>query len=429
MTKQIFNQLKKGKRMKRIAFILLAATFIVLAACDAQKREIRSVNNAVQRGNVQEAKERIDTIIEGEAATNPEAWVTKAQVYLEIFASEDPYVKDLHPSPLAVADEALQKAEELDAEGDQTFFIITQKELLGRMYINAGLEEFNAERFSMAAANFYRSYEIDKSFGGTDNMVLYYAAIAAARANLLEDAKKYLTEYLEIGYQENEDFSETDVYVLLINVLTNLEDEDETEKWIAKAKEIDPVETHIDIIFAEANYYLRIGDAEGAEQAINAAIDRQPDNPDLHRALGDNYQRVVQDESLSPEVRQDAFDKAVESYENSLELNPDQYTVVFFLGAMYFEKGRELFQEADEIYRDCMATENYHCPEYVKKEAEMKEMWLKAQPYLEEAKGMLDESHEDFEAILNSLANLYARTNQNEKLQEIMEIRKSLGIE
>ncbi len=404
--------------MKRILFLLIAAVFVTLIACDVQQRELTSISRDLEDGQVALAKERIDSIIETEARENPNAWLTKANVYMEIALSEDPAISELHPTPLQVADDAIKKAEEIDKDNQFLLHIQQANLFLSQVYYEIGAGKFNEGVFDDASSLFYRSYEISESFGSIDTLTLFYAGYAAKQGELMEDATKYMEKLVEL------DFHELEVYTTLISAHAGLENYDEAEKWIERAKELDPDEVPIEIIFAEANYYLRIGDAEGAERAISAAIEREPDNANLYFALGANYERIYLDDTHTEEDRDNAFNSAIESYEQSLELEPDQFDVVYSIGALYFNKGIMLYEEADEALR-----EDHDFALYEKRAKEFQSIWLKAQPYLEEAKEMIDEENPNYRVVINSLTELYARTNQTDKLNEIMELRKRKGFE
>ncbi|MFW5793329.1 MAG: tetratricopeptide repeat protein [Bacteroidota bacterium] len=404
--------------MKRTFFLILTAALIALVGCDAQKREINSIESEAKKGNIAEALERIETAIEGEAATLPNAWVVRAEVYMNIFMSEDPEINELHPDPLGEAYKSLKKAKELD-EKNQLFLVIQQKELmLSQMFNEAGAVSFNEGRYPLASSFFYHSYEVSESFGTIDTLTLYYAAVSAERGMMYKEANEYLHKLVELEYDE------PGVYVSLINVAGAMEDHAEAEKWIEKAKEKYGEERDISLIFAEANYYLKSGNSKKAEKAINIAIEKQPDNPSLYYALGGNYERIYSDTTYTDKDREEAYDKAVNAYKKSLEIDPEQFDVVFSLGALYFNKGIQIFEKADEKLR-----EDFDFKEYKKSEEKFKEMWLKSQPYLEKALEMIEPENPNYSLVVNSLRELYARTGQDDELKLILELIEAEGIE
>jgi len=410
-------------RMKRILFLLVASAMVILSSCDAQKKELNAINSELKRKNVLVAKERIDAAVEGELAANPKAWITKANVYMDLFLAEDPEVKNSHQDPLGVANESLMKAKELDLT-NQHFLSIQQNELmLTQMLHEAGALAFNEGRFPIASNYFRSSYDVSKRFGSIDTLTLFYAAYSAERGMMYQEAKQYLNELIDINYRE------VNVYTSLINVSAALEEHDEAKRWIKEAKGDDPASVDIAIIFSAANYYLKTGDTEGAESAINEAIEREPNNSNLYFALGANYERIYGDNTHSAKDREEAFQKAIDAYKKSLEIDPEQFQVVYSIGALYFNRGIATFEKAQQVLRDCEAAKDWHCNEYNIKEKEFKQMWLAGQPFLEEAKELLDYNDPNFKVVINSLTELYARTSQNDKLMEMIELKKRLGFD
>ncbi|MFO8066814.1 MAG: hypothetical protein R6U11_04450, partial [Bacteroidales bacterium] len=148
--------------MKRIFFLLVSAALITLVACDAQKREITSIEREAKQGNIVDAKTRIDSILQTDAKELPTAWVVKADVYMNIFTAEEDSIKELHQDPLGEAYDALKKAKELD-ENNQLFLVLQQKELqLSQLLHAAGADAFNEGRYPLASNYFYYSHEINE---------------------------------------------------------------------------------------------------------------------------------------------------------------------------------------------------------------------------------------------------------------------------
>ncbi len=192
------------------------------------------------------------------------------------------------------------------------------------------------------------------------------------------------------------------------------ETEENSIKYIKKGRDKYPDD--IDLLFGEANYYLLTGKTAEARDVLNEAIERDPDNPSLHFAFGANYEKMAEDELLTEEEREMAFEEAVEAYEKAIELDDKYVDAYYNLGALYFNKGIRIFEEAEEELRETRDFEQYR-----KAEERIDEMWLKAQPYMEDAKELIEPEHPMYRAIITSLYQLYARTDQEEKQEEIQE--------
>ena len=86
---------------------------------------------------------------------------------------------------------------------------------------------------------------------------------------------------------------------------------------------LDPNSWHVHRALAET-----LSDAHQPDQAVTeykAAIDGQPNNPDLYEALGNEYQRLSR------------FPDAIEAYQSELKLNPRSAIALFELGKLKVE--------------------------------------------------------------------------------------------
>jgi len=190
--------------------------------------------------------------------------------------------------------------------------------------------------------------------------------------------------------------------------------EDEALTGIKKGREKYP--DNIDLIFGEANFYLLTGRTAEAREILDLAIEKDPENPSLHFAFGANYEEMAQDELLEEEEREEALEEAIKAYERAIELDDEYVDAYYNLGVLYFNKGIRIFEEAEEVLRETRDFEQYR-----EAEEEIEEYWLEAQPYLERAKELISKDHRRFRPVVTSLFQLYARTGQNEKQQELQE--------
>ncbi len=195
--------------------------------------------------------------------------------------------------------------------------------------------------------------------------------------------------------------------------------EDNAINYLKKGRELYPDD--IDLIFGEANFYLLAGRTAEARDILDLAIEKDPDNPSLHFAFGANYEKMADDEMLTEEERDMAFDEAVNAYERAIELDDEYVDAYYNLGALYFNEGIKIFEEAEEELRE---TRDFR--QYQKAEEKIAEMWLKAQPHMEKAKDLIEPGHPMYRAIVTSLFQLYARTDQKEKQEEIQSIYQEL---
>lgn len=393
--------------MKRTVFLLI---FLMISASvvQAQGRDMRRANRHINRGNLDRAYEHIQDAMEHEEVLeDPEIWVLKGELYMQIAVAEEPEYRALADNPVDKADEAMKKAIELDADDDFMIEIQQLMLFLSELVFNEGVEAYNVENWDGAADYFYRAYDISKDFAAKDTTTLYNAALAAELGQDFDKAYNWYKDLREMEYDD------PFLYSSLSNIAMHKQDTANAKQYITDGRERYP--DNLDLIFAEANIYIHTGDTQEAERVLDLAIQKDPENPGLHFAFGANYDQMSQDTIyFSEEEREFAFEEAVKAYERAIELEPEFFDAVYNLGALYFNKGLDKFESAEERLRE---TQDFQ--QYEQDEEEVLDIWRDAQPYLEDAYELIDEDHEYFTTVLISLAELYLRTGQEEKFDEI----------
>jgi len=397
--------------MKKIALLLILSVFAV-EMVNAQRGEVRRANRNLNRGNLEEALQHVQNALKDESTMNdPETHILHAQILMEIASSEEPQHANLVDEPLVYAFESMKKATELDTENRNILEIQQTNLMLSEFFFNEGAIKYNENNFSQASNYFLYSYRVSETFGSIDTATLYNAGLAAEIAG---DIDKAYDIYVQV---EEMDYDQPFLYSSLANISIAREDADAAAEWIKKGRERYP--DNLDLIFAEANIYLTTGNIPEARRILEIAIDRDPENPNLHYAFAVNYDQMSRDTLFTAEEREFAYQEAIKAYEKAIELKPDYFDAIYNLGAMYFNEGIRMFVQAEDKLRKDMDFRAYE-----QEEKKIKEVWLEAQPYLEEAFEMIDSDDENFEVVLRSLRELYMRTDQQDKLEETNEIWK-----
>ncbi len=393
--------------MKRIVFLLIFL-MISVAVVQAQGRDMRRASRHINRGNLDRALEHIQDAMEHEEVLeDPEIWVLKGELYMQIAVAEEPEYRALAENPVDKADEAMKKAIALDVDDEYMLDIQQLMLFMSELVFNEGVEAYNEENWTAASSYFYRAYDISKDFAARDTTTLYNAALAAELGQELDKAYEWYGKLREMEYDD------PFLYVSLSNIAMFKQDTTAARDFILEGREHYP--ENLDLIFAEANIHIHTGDVREAERVLDLAIERDPENPSLYFAFGANYDKMSQDTVYyDREEREFAFNEAVKAYENAIELNPEFFDALYNLGALHFNQGLMMLQEAEDRLRE---TQDF--ARYEEDEKEIREHWINAQPYLEDAYDLIDEDHDYFTTVLISLAELYLRTGQDEKFEEI----------
>jgi tetratricopeptide (TPR) repeat protein len=272
---------------------------------------------------------------------------------------------------------------------------------------------YNESKYKEASGYFMKSFNIGESFGSTDTSTLYNAGLSAEIAGLDDIAYDAYVKVEELQYDQPY------LYSSLTSLSLKKEDIEAAEKWIKKGRERYP--DNLDLIFSEANVYLTSGNIPEARRVLQLAIERDPDNANLHYAFAVNYDQMSKDTLYSEDERHFAYEEAIKSYEKAIELKDDYFDAIYNLGALYFNEGIQFFLQADNILREGYTNDNLKKASEL--EAKSKEIWSeKAQPFLEQSLALIDEENPNYEIVLRSLRELYMRTGQQEKLEETNKI-------
>lgn len=398
--------------MKRTIFLVI---FCILTAtfAQAQTRDVRRASTQLNRGNIANAKELIDLAMQdSQNANDASALMVKAKVYMEIFLSQDPEVKSLADNPLETAYQALELARENDVDNKNLIEIQQNLLVMSELTFNSAVEAFNEADYAKASRGFLRSYNLSESFGSMDTTTLYNAALAAEMANEYDRAIQLYDQLIGMKYDQPYMYSSMSVVKMAQG------DTLEATRYIKMGRELYPEE--LNLIFSEANIYIFTGQIEEARRVLNLAIEKDPENPNLHFAFAANYDKMAQDTTYTMADRMFAFREAEKSYKRAIELNPEYFDAIYNLGVLYFNEGIRIFEEADAKLRQNPTSAAFR--EYEQQEKRFQEQWLQAQPFLEKAMNMIGENDPNLEVVVVSLLQLYARTNQPEKLETMQDL-------
>ena len=385
--------------MKRL--ILVFTSILIVTAIHAQRGKVMAAEAFLDNKDLASAKERIDdALVHPKTLDWPKTYIVAARLSAAQFA-KDKKKTDL----LLEATNHFFKAAELDAKGNEkgkgkgryqkdikvalAFFMPELQ--------NEGIDAFNKENYELAMKLFDSVINLNKlSVYEEDNLpadsvFIYYTGLAASRSSNWEKAETYFLEAIDLGYAEG------DPILLLNEVYTETKDSVKAEANLKRGFELYPED---DRIFTNLiNYYLQTSQNEAALEYLNAAIKKDPENHSFYYARGVLY-----------DMGKD-FEKALADYNTALELKNDYFEPLLNIGVIYYNKGAEDMNSANDI-KDNKAYEA------AKKAAS--EVFRKSLPYMEKA----HELKPDDLMVLETLKNLYYRFEMMDKYNEVNEKMK-----
>ncbi|MGB5989546.1 MAG: tetratricopeptide repeat protein [Marinifilaceae bacterium] len=302
--------------MKKLSLVLTMV--FAVSVLFAQKGKVNAAASNLRSGRLDDAKELIDTGISHRKCVEwPKSYYIKGQVYQAIFESPLSDYKKLSKTPLAISYEAYKKALKLDKKKKYSKKIGKQYINLAIAFANSGANKFNEGDIEGAFNDFKTTLEVENAevFANKtliDTPIIFYTGLSAFKLKKYKEAIPFYEKALSYNFESAK------CYAALANAHKELKNPTKALEYLHKGYELYP--DNLFMLGELINYYLAGGEPEKAEQYLDAAIAQEPSNASFHRAKGQLYEKM------------DRPDSAIEAYEKTLELDPNDYVSIFNIG-------------------------------------------------------------------------------------------------
>ncbi|MES2627826.1 MAG: hypothetical protein V4616_02550 [Bacteroidota bacterium] len=269
------------------------------------------------------------------------------------------------------------------------------------------------ERYLMAFAGFAQSVTVYDVIGVVDSANLFNAAICAEKAGMKKEAAALYAEAANINYGGSQ------VYALSSRIYSELGDKEKQLNIIKQGRKAYPEDAGL--LTDELNIYLLSQNYIESEKLLKQAVEKMPTNENLFYAMGVAYDNIAnpRDKDGKDLAKPANYDELViksrDAYKRALELKPEYFDALYNYGALLFNEGVEFNNKANQL-------------DY-KKKAQIDEMNKKADAKFKEAIPVFEKARalngED-QGVLQSLKQLYIRTEQTAKYDEVNAKLKSM---
>lgn len=364
--------------MKKWILVLLTC---VTSAAIAQKAQVQSAYSYLKYDQLDKAKEAIDLAVNHENTMNyDKAWYYRGLIYQALYKNEK--YGNLDKNPLGEALKSFNKALELNPKFEFRDDIADKKKLLAQQFANQGYIDYLAKNYAGALAD----YENLLSIAPNDTGVYYNAAICAEHSNNPAKAKQYYAKLDEMKYDDAK------LYQPYAQLYLNEGDTTKALEVLSKGLARYPDEKSI--LITQTNIYIVSGRTAEALKAINIASEKDPANANLYFAKGTLCEKTG------------SKDDAIAAYKKAIELKNDYFDAYYNLGALYFNDGARLANEANSIKDNA---------KYAKAKVVFDAKFSEAKPYLEKAYSLNPKD----QSTLLSLKQLYATLNDAANYEKI----------
>ena len=363
----------------------------------AQKSNVQNAYRALEKKKIEEAVEYIElAAANSKTANDVKMHNYRGKIYYEIYSNDD--YKTLDPiAILKCANSWISLYNHPKVkkwyDKDELNANITK---VGVGLFNSGINFYNTKDYKLSKEMFNKIFDLfpldeknnlERSNVTRESIWLNLFFISSAQQKN-EISKEYLKKLIDVNYQDPQ------IYAYMGNIFLEEKDDENALKYIKYGREL--FETDVNLIITELNYYLSKNDYVSSEKLLKLAVEEDPNNHQLFFALGSSYDEL------------DDFKKAEEAYLEAIDIKSDFYDALYNLGVMYYNRGGDMLNEANNI-------KDFKKYDHAKKKAE--NLMLKGLPYIEKCHELdnLDKN------ILLVLKELYYRNGNNSKYKEISE--------
>ena len=340
---------------KRIIFLC----FALVSFSYGQKKELRSANKFIEKGEYASALDILDTTNDLIQASDDKTKARAMFLYGMIYTNTEDF------------DKAVNSFEMAKNLGGTNPLLDAEISKLENAIITSAIGDQETEDFISSAKKLYGAYKINPE---NNQLYLFYAASSSVNADDYEQALIYYKILIDINYEG----IETKYFITEVssgneieigsesefNLLKKTKDyqdprEEDTEskypeivKNIAliynrlgqKDKALDAIKSarqanpdDVGLIITTANIYFELGDKEAFKLSMSEAIELDPSNPILYYNLG-----VVSADLGEKDV-------AVEYYKKSIELDPTSENSYLNLVALILDGETSIIEEMNSL--------------------------------------------------------------------------------
>ncbi len=400
--------------MKKVVLVIITICLSV-SSIYSQKAKVQTAWNFYKDpyNQYDKAKEAIDeAVVNEQTATMAKTWYYKGLIYTELYGSEK--YKSLCNNCLFVAYEAFSKAIQLDPQNEWIDDINSIRiPFIIKAIFDEGVKSYQAKDYKSALNSFEKVMVMSPS----DTAVVLNSAYSAERAGEKEKAIKFYEQL--VSYK----FDDTNIYLSLADIYKTNKQSEKALATIRAGRNISP--GNLVLMLTEINILLAEGRSKDAVGAMDEAISKDPTNTSLYLALGSTYDNLAHPSdstikaTIKPEQVADYTSKAESTYKNGLQVEPNDFNLNYFLGAMYFNQAVDMFGKANSLKSNA---------DYEKAKIKFDLKFKDSEPYLEKAletnPNKTPEDKETYKSTLVSLKQLYLRTGENDKFKKVDDLLK-----
>jgi tetratricopeptide (TPR) repeat protein len=294
-----------------------------------------------------------------------DAWLTRGEIYSAI-ATQIVTDRQLGmglseglpevEKPAVTAFQAYSQALELAEKNRDIKNAVSGLQALQGTLSNKGIFHYEDKEYTIAYENFdalLMSHKMLQDIGEESglkeedyNRQIYITGLAALNAEKMDKAEMLFQKLYDMEYDEPA------IYEALYTIKSEKNSPEDAYSILEKGKERYPED--VSLLFAEINHYLKLGQSEKLIDKLERAIEAEPENPSLYSVMGNAYETIYQKRTQEgkEEEAQEAFNQALNYYDQARELDESNITAIYSAGALYYNRAAQLTQKMLELQDD-----------------------------------------------------------------------------
>lgn len=348
---------------KKSILLYIILLFLFPGVIHAQKTRVMSVIQMIDQGKYEEGRDAIELALWNEKTANwHRTHYTKGLLcqtaYEEGYKKKDSKLTGLYPDQLFLAHESYEKALELDVRGRTRTFIAQNYYRLSNDFRVMGSDHFKKGEYEKAFRAFEHALIVNNSElvkAPVDTNLVHNTAIAAYEAEMWDKAVLYLTGLHDVSHKPSSS-------LLLYEAHMHLKDTLRAEEVLEEALELYDYERQIVVYLI--NLLVRTDRSGLAIKVLDEALIRRPAEHQFYWARALIYRRLEE------------FDLAVRDFRKAIELKPEEATLYYHIGVIYYNRGIEIREAALGIHEN---------ERYLRLRDQAREQFLEALVWLEKS--------------------------------------------
>lgn len=346
---------------------------LISVAAFAQKGELNNateqytkydglkVNAAIAKPILMQAKTSIDKASANAKTSGlAETHAVKASIYGALALQETDATAA--NTDYTTAQEAINKAKELDTKKENTKWIDQASAELAQYQLNKGVGDFQAKKYNEA----YNEFDAARQLRPEDTLTVLYTAISASNANKYPEAITNYNKLLALDYKKK-----ADVYTDLSGLYMANKDTADAIKIMGEGVQKFP--NNAAMRKREIEISLMAGQQSDLITKIDAAIKADPNNKSLYYYEGLTYSQTAEAKGkemrkaakasakagkaagTDPQIaklqqqREENFGKAAEQYKKAVALDPNYFEAVMNLGYVLIAPAIDNYNAAQQL--------------------------------------------------------------------------------